>query len=234
VIKSINGDRNLRDLEKLRYAAAGRPDIIIIDGYLTHDRKDAMMAICDCYVSLHRSEGFGLTMAEAMSIAKPVIATRYGGNLEFMSETNSFLCGFRMCRVGEGNEPYPEETEWSDPDIVEAASIMRHVYENPVEASARGKRAQADVAAHHSTIACARFLTERFARIEEKRRSGQIHAPHGDKTAKPIVPAYKTRVRLDDAFANLDMLRGVELQLENTAKRLARLAHSDDITTGNC
>ena len=76
VIKSINGHRNLPHLEKLRHATSGRQDIVIMDGYLPYDLKNAMMELCDCYVSLHRGEGFGLTIAEAMSLAKPVIATQ--------------------------------------------------------------------------------------------------------------------------------------------------------------
>lgn len=179
VIKSVNGHKKLPSLEQLRFAAAGRHDIVIMDRYLTHDRKDAMMAGCDCYVSLHRSEGFGLTMAEAMSLAKPVIATRYGGNLEFMTAENSYLCGFRECRVGEGNEPYPPGINWADPDIAEAAALMRHVYENRGEAAARGERAQKEIFSNHSPAACAGFLKTRLAaigaaRARRERKSGSF------------------------------------------------------------
>ena len=70
VVKSINGDKNLPQLERLRYAAASRPDIRVVDGYVSASDKNALMASCDCYVSLHRSEGFGLTLAEAMASAR--------------------------------------------------------------------------------------------------------------------------------------------------------------------
>src|SRR4029077_11471454 len=91
VIKSINGINELPKLELLRTRAARRPDVFIIDGFFTSERKHALMASCDCYVSLHRSEGFGLTMAEAMVLEKPIIATRFSGNLEFMNDSNSYL-----------------------------------------------------------------------------------------------------------------------------------------------
>jgi len=59
VIRASTATGICQTSKKLRYAAAGRSDILIIDGYLPHDRKDALMALCDCYISLHRGEGFG-------------------------------------------------------------------------------------------------------------------------------------------------------------------------------
>ncbi len=75
VFKSINGHHQLASLERLRAAVAGRPDIVVIDAHQPEIRKNALLALCDCYVSLHRAEGLGLTMAEAMALGKPVIAT---------------------------------------------------------------------------------------------------------------------------------------------------------------
>ena len=82
--------------EEVLWAAEGRADIHVIDRSLTAEEKDALMAACDCYVSLHRSEGFGLTMAEAMAIGKPVIATRYSGNVDFMNDENSLLVDYEI------------------------------------------------------------------------------------------------------------------------------------------
>ncbi|HZD40249.1 MAG TPA: glycosyltransferase, partial [Terriglobales bacterium] len=115
VIKSINGAKCLVDMEKLRAAAAGRPDIRIMDGYLSREEQQALMNVTDVYVSLHRSEGFGLTMAEAMALGKPVIATGYSGNLEFMDEQNSFLVPYKLVAIPPGCEPYPEGSKWADP-----------------------------------------------------------------------------------------------------------------------
>jgi glycosyltransferase involved in cell wall biosynthesis len=103
VVKSINGDRRVAELEALRAAAAGRPDVVLVDEYFDADATDALMAACDCYVSLHRSEGFGLTLAHAMSRGKPVIATGYSGNVDFMDGTNSLLVGYREARVPRGS-----------------------------------------------------------------------------------------------------------------------------------
>ena len=101
VLKSINGDRRLNELERLRAEIADRPDIIVTDGYCSPEEKNALISLCDCYVSLHRSEGLGLTMAEAMSLGKPVIATGYSGNLHFMNSRQQ-LPGrlFDVCCTG--------------------------------------------------------------------------------------------------------------------------------------
>ena len=75
----------------------------------------------DCYVSLHRSEGFGQTLAETMAIGKPVIATNWSGNLMFMTEANSILVGHVKAAVGPDNCPYPPESRWAAPKLDQAA-----------------------------------------------------------------------------------------------------------------
>ena len=130
VIKSINGDRRRNDLERLRLCAQNRPDIVLSDGYVPPTAKNSLINACDCYVSLHRSEGLGLTMAEAMALGKPVIATAYSGNLSFMTPDNSFLIDYTMTAIPEGSAPYPAGTPWADPDLDRAAQTMRRSYED--------------------------------------------------------------------------------------------------------
>jgi glycosyltransferase involved in cell wall biosynthesis/SAM-dependent methyltransferase len=166
VIKSINGDKNVTELERLR-TAADRPDITIADKYVSSAEKNELMAACDCYVSLHRSEGLGLTMAEAMAFGRPVIATGYSGNLEFMTSENSYLVPHRPTEIPSGCDPYPAGTEWADPDLEAAAQLMRHVYENPDEAETRGRLAREHMREHHSTKRAASFIADRIATIRE-------------------------------------------------------------------
>src|SRR5213076_1122404 len=119
--------------EELLWRAHGRQDVHIIDRSLSRGELDGLMAACDCYVSLHRSEGFGLTMAEAMYVGKPVIATGYSGNLDFMTPHNSYLVDYEVVAVGEGAAPYPAHAEWAEPSVEHAACLMRHVFEHREE-----------------------------------------------------------------------------------------------------
>jgi glycosyltransferase involved in cell wall biosynthesis len=83
-----------------------------------------LIRTCDCFVSLHRSEGFGRLIAEAMLLGKPVVATGYSGNLEFMDDSNSCLVSHRLVAVGEGAYPYWEGQVWAEPDVDHATWWM--------------------------------------------------------------------------------------------------------------
>ena len=146
LIKTINAPLRPLAEEEVLWAAHGRPDIHVIDRSLSGEELDGLMAACDCYVSLHRAEGFGLTMAEAMAIGKPVIGTGYSGNVDFMNADNSYLVDYTIGRVGPDCEIYPPEGEWADPSVEHAAQLMRRVIDDPVEAARLGARAAEDVA----------------------------------------------------------------------------------------
>ena len=121
VLKSINGADRVADLEAVRAATADRPDILVWDEYLTPERHTALLGCCDAYVSLHRAEGLGLTMAEAMGLGKPVIATGYSGNLEFMGDDVAFLVRSTLTPIGPGVDPYPADARWAEPDLAHTA-----------------------------------------------------------------------------------------------------------------
>jgi glycosyltransferase involved in cell wall biosynthesis len=111
----------------LLLAAADRSDVVVIDEHLSRPDQMAMHAAADCLVSLHRSEGLGLHCAEAMWLGKPVIATRYSGNLDFMDDGNSLLVDASMVPVLHGEGVYPPTARWADPDLDQAAAHMRAI-----------------------------------------------------------------------------------------------------------
>jgi glycosyltransferase involved in cell wall biosynthesis len=171
LVKSINGVNRPQELAQLEEAADERRDIHVVDGYVAAEEQHGLIAECDAYVSLHRAEGFGLTMAEAMAFAKPVIATGYSGNLEFMHASNSHLVPYQLTTIPAGCEPYPEGGEWAEPDVEAAAALLRRVYDHPQDARRLGQRARTDIERLHSPEARAQFLATRLETIERARQS---------------------------------------------------------------
>lgn len=152
----------------LRDAITATPNAKLVDRVLTRGELLGLLAATDSYVSLHRSEGFGLTCAEAMLLGKPVVATRYSGNLDFMTDDNSYLVDYRRVTLTEDIDPYPKGATWADPDVGHAARLMRQVFEDRAEAGRRGARAKQDLAASLSIVAAGERMR---ARLEEIRRS---------------------------------------------------------------
>ena len=176
LIKTINAPLWPLAEEEILWAADQRPDIHVIDRSLTGEEKDGLMVACDCYVSLHRSEGFGLTMAEAMAIGKPVIGTGYSGNVDFMNEGNSFLVDYEMTRVGPDCDPYPADGEWAEPSVEHASALMRRVCDDPDHAARIGTQAREDIA---------RMLSPETTGAAMRRRLQELAA---GKPSTPLVP----------------------------------------------
>jgi glycosyltransferase involved in cell wall biosynthesis/SAM-dependent methyltransferase len=211
VLKVINGDRSVPDLERLRLAVADRPDVLLIEDYFDSDKLAALMDVADCYVSLHRSEGFGLTMAEAMALGKPVIATAYSGNLDFMNADTAYLVGWTKGTVPAGCSPYPEGAMWAEPDLNDAARLMRKVFEQPDEAKDVGRRAKDAVTRGHSTDQRAEFVRQRFDTIH--RRPERPQSPKRSMLQPPTTALAPT---------DLLALAASRPPLEATSKRLPR------------
>jgi glycosyltransferase involved in cell wall biosynthesis len=168
VLKSMNHERDPENHARLTEAVAGRPDIVLIDEYLDPRDKSRLMCSCDCYVSLHRSEGLGLTIAEALFYARPVIATGYSGNLELMDGANSYPVGYRVVPIGDRAAPYPADGTWAEPDVAEASRLMRQVFESPEAAAPRAAKAAQDMRQRHSAHAVGMAMRQRLVEIDPR------------------------------------------------------------------
>jgi glycosyltransferase involved in cell wall biosynthesis len=166
VLKSSNGHAapDLRDA--LRARIADDPRITLMDRFLTHGSQMGLMASCDAYVSLHRSEGFGQGMAEAMLLGKPVIATAYSGNLSFMTPNNSALVPAGRVALGPDDYPYGQGQHWAQPDLEVAAACMQRAVREPAWCEALGQRGRADVMRSNGPQACARALRDAVSAME--------------------------------------------------------------------
>jgi glycosyltransferase involved in cell wall biosynthesis len=118
------------------------PRIVVINRTLSRPELLALVNTCDCYVSLHRSEGFGRGPAEAMCLAKPVIATNYSGNTDFTTDDNSCPVGYKLIPVESGQYPHFRGQQWADPDIEHAAWYMKKLILDNAYARQLGERAR--------------------------------------------------------------------------------------------
>lgn len=165
VVKCMNGERNLSALEHLRWLARKRSDIRIIDEYYTREEASNLIELADCYVSLHRSEGLGLTMAEAICAGVPVIATGYSGNVDFMNSSNSLLVPWNYATVGEGASPYDPSSRWAEPDAEVASEHMRWVVAQNEEAKELAQKAKADLNERFDPLSCGLRMKARLSEI---------------------------------------------------------------------
>ncbi|PPQ25951.1 hypothetical protein CCS01_31315 [Rhodopila globiformis] len=177
VLKTSFGEKHPALIAGLRAAVAdsgGR--IMVIDRVLSTDETIALMDACNAYVSLHRSEGLGLTMAEAMLLGKPVIGTRYSGNLDFMDDRNSLLVDYTLVENSRPVPPYEGGTRWANPSEAHAARLMRQVWENQDFAAELGARARAELRTNMSMAAAGRRMADRLAAIQARRAAPIIDA----------------------------------------------------------
>jgi glycosyltransferase involved in cell wall biosynthesis len=168
VLKATNGEMRPDDMRRVRAAAQGIP-VTILESYLARPDVLGLMAACDAYVSLHRAEGFGFTLAEAMALGKPVVATYYSGNVDFMTPWNSFPVPYRLAEIPEDRGPYRKGSVWAEPDLSAAAALMRKVYRERELAAEVAARGQADVRRLLSPRACGQRLAERLRTVARDR-----------------------------------------------------------------
>lgn len=127
VLKVHNPAGNEQDLAALREAVADLPGIHIIPETLSRADIYALQSACDCFVSLHRSEGFGLAVAECMYLGKPVIVTDWSATTEFVDETTGFPVRAVPVTLAQNHGPYAKGQVWAEPDVEHAAAHMRRV-----------------------------------------------------------------------------------------------------------
>lgn len=167
VIKTSISKEFPEDRKKLTDRISDNTSIIIIEEILDRDRLYSLMNCCDAFISLHRSEGFGLTMAEAMYLGKPTIATGYSANIEFMTVNNSFLVQYTM--ISAGNQYYfsTEKDYWADADVEDASRKMLFVVNHPEETAHIARRGQQDVQRYLSPKVIGEKMKERIKIINE-------------------------------------------------------------------
>jgi glycosyltransferase involved in cell wall biosynthesis len=118
------------------------PGTVIISATLSRADVYALEAACDCYVSLHRAEGFGLAVAECMYLGKPVISTDWSATAEFLNRDNGYPVRCSLVTLTENHGPYSKGSRWAEADIAHASELMRRIAADPAEAARVGAEAR--------------------------------------------------------------------------------------------
>jgi glycosyltransferase involved in cell wall biosynthesis len=170
VIKTLNASELVVEHQRLVDACQGRPDITLLDRTFTADEQGEFMNSLCAYVSLHRSEGYGLTLLEAMALGIPTIATAYSGNLDFMNSLNSWLIPYRLVTTTKAGQ-YPEGLLWAAADTDAASRAIREVLAGSAEVRARTRQAQRDAATLLDPQATSNWIRNRLQEIRTSRIS---------------------------------------------------------------
>jgi glycosyltransferase involved in cell wall biosynthesis len=149
---------------------------ILIDEELPRAGMNALLGSIDVYASLHRAEGFGLGIAEAMFLGKPVIATAYSGNTDFTTRANSCLVGHNLRPIDEsdhrltphGREVYEPGLVWAEPSISQAARWMRYLYDHPEERTRIGRAGAVTVRNQFNRETVGNVIANRLAQIRDE------------------------------------------------------------------
>ena len=146
VIKTNGFEKNqdkVQKLEKLAEKLSITAQTLFINEHMTKDDLMSLINATDVYISLHRGEGFGLGMLEAMALSKPVIATNYGGNTEFMNKNNSLLVDYGWMHPENLHyKSYQAVEKWADPNIDQAATYLKDLYKNKEKELELGQKAK--------------------------------------------------------------------------------------------
>lgn len=130
VLKVQNVSGNEADYAVLQESVASLPGTVLLTSTLSRSDVYALEAACDCFVSLHRSEGFGLAVAESMFLGKPVISTDWSATAEFVTEENGCPVNARLVTLEQNHGPYAKGATWADPDVDHAAAYMRRLFQD--------------------------------------------------------------------------------------------------------
>jgi glycosyltransferase involved in cell wall biosynthesis len=167
VLKTINGASAPATSAALRGQLRDDPDLIVIEDTLSRVETLQLIGACDAVVSLHRSEGLGLLVAEAMALGKPVISTNYAATTELVTTETGYPVDYALVPVEKGQYPFYEGQVWAEPDINHAARLMRQVFEDRAGRTQRANAARSHLAKEYGLEACARRVRDRLRVLDQ-------------------------------------------------------------------
>jgi glycosyltransferase involved in cell wall biosynthesis len=167
ILKFNNPDYEQPEMRAVREEIRGLENVLVIDRLLTRDELTSLIDACDCFVSLHRSEGFGLGPAEAMSLGKAAIITNWSGNTDYMTADNCIAIDYQLVQLERDYGPYKAHQHWAEPDLGHTAHWMKRLVAEPELAKTIGLRGQETINTHFSPRAVGKIIQDRLQEIRK-------------------------------------------------------------------
>jgi glycosyltransferase involved in cell wall biosynthesis len=152
-------------IKQLRRVFRSSARVELVDEFWTEDQMRALMDRGDCYVSLHRGEGWCYPLFDAACRGTPVIATAYSGPLDYLDADHHYLIGYKLIPVRQRYVHYNPEMLWADPDLQQAAACMRNVYANRRAAKCRAQSAAERLQTRFSFHSIGTLAKQRLLRL---------------------------------------------------------------------
>ena len=166
VIKAMNINIVDSQWQALLNLVDNDPRVFIVNNKMHRQDSIDLMACCDAYISLHRSEGFGRVIAEAMLLGKPTIATNFSGNVDFCNSATSYLVDGELVPLRKGDYIFYEDQYWCDPDVTIASEKMLQLFEDKSGRDRIALAGQHHIKSYHSITAVACAYAARFGEIQ--------------------------------------------------------------------
>ena len=161
VFKTVGGADAPDSLATLRAGIGDTPDVLVLTESMSMEARDQLMASCDIFLSLHRSEGFGLLLAEAMAAGKAVVATGWSANMDFMDAESAVLVPYVLRPVQDPQGLY-QRGVWAEPDTEAAGEALVKLINDPAQRAELGAKALAAVDQRLSPPAIAAIMRRAF------------------------------------------------------------------------
>jgi GT2 family glycosyltransferase/glycosyltransferase involved in cell wall biosynthesis len=192
IVKYQSPEHDRQFLLKLSRAIAGAANIHVMAETLNEADMASLRAISDCLLAPHRSEGFGLNIAEFMALGKPVVATNYAGNVDFLDAATGYPVAYDLCEIETMTGPYPAKYIWAEPRRDALVAQLREVFSNRAEAKRRGAQAAKRMAEHFTPSRISWDIIARLRRAELDRPlpafARYIGASSSTRAASPFRP----------------------------------------------
>ena len=150
VLKVQNVAGNEADFAALLSAVRELPGVVLLTDTLSREEVYLLESACDCFLSLHRSEGFGLALAECMALGKPVISTDWSAPSEFINAQTGCPVNYTLTTLAQSRGPYSKGQVWAEPDVAHAAWWMEKLVANRALGQTLGAAARATIATRFS------------------------------------------------------------------------------------